>query len=143
MRLLILTSFSMPAQVTQTCIRYQNYGRLTMPSTSLRVAKIDKDYLANSEEQFPTRVGTEWTEHELKEYFARQNLGEELTDLNLEDNKTRFRLLDDDREVYYGGWLLNDDQCLVQMMVSAWGTYDAGAIHIEIKKDGEWVMEIG
>ena len=113
-----------------------------MPSTSLRVAKVDRDYIAGSG---PTRIGTEWTVDELKDYYSRQNMGEQLQpDWSPgSTEQIRFRLLDDDREVYYGGWLLNDDECLVQMMVSAWGTYDAGAIHIEIKRGEEWVMEIG
>jgi hypothetical protein len=137
----------MPVQVTLTCIRYQNYGRVTVAT----LAKIDRDYLnerwnkEGGEYNNTNRVGTEWTDEELKDYYSAQNMGEQLQpDWSPGSTEpTRFRLLDDDREVYYGGWLLDDDECLVQMMVSAWGTWDAGAIHIEIKKGDEWVMEIG
>jgi hypothetical protein len=56
--------------------------------------------------------------------------------------KIRFRMLDDDGEVYYGGWLHDDDECLNQIEASRFGEVDAGAIWIEVKRNGEWVREI-
>jgi hypothetical protein len=107
------------------------------------VAMIDKDYISEIDGGDSTRTGTQWTDQQIKDYYAYQNMGEHIDISDIHTwTRTRFRLLDDDREVYYGGWLLNDDGCIVQMMVSSWGTYDAGAIHIEIKKDDKWVMEI-
>lgn len=59
------------------------------------------------------------------------------------EDKVRFRLLDDDREVYYGGWLHDDGKAENQMRVLEFGTIDAGATIIEVKRNGEWVIEIG
>ena len=59
--------------------------------------------------------------------------------------KVRFRLLDDDNEVYYGGWLLDDSEATVQEAVLEWGKYDAGCTTIQVKypDDTEWRTDIG
>lgn len=103
------------------------------------VAKIDKDYLADRDEQSTSRVGIEWTKEQIESNF--------LPDTKLvihPDTKTRFRMKDDDGEVYYGGWLINDDECMVQRVLLQWGAHDAGCTTIEVKNENdEWEAEIG
>jgi hypothetical protein len=95
------------------------------------VAQIDRDYI-NSDGAVGTRIGLRWFNKEI----------DALEGLPIE--QTRFRLLDDDHITYYGGWLLNDDECLVQSTLLEWGMYDAGCTIIEVKdENGEWVQEIG
>jgi len=84
--------------------------------------KIDRDYLADDEE-IPSRVG-----------FG------EGTKLQAEGKILRFRLLDDDREVYYGGEA--DEEGLTPAF--DFGQYDAGSTILQIHgKDGGWVDCIG
>jgi hypothetical protein len=87
--------------------------------------KIDRDYI--SEKNEVSRVGAEGAEQYTVD----------------EGEKIRFRLLDDDGEVYYGGWLLDDKECINQESALSYGTYDAGCTTIEVKRNGEWVQEIG
>jgi hypothetical protein len=101
------------------------------------VAKIDRDYLKEPNEGIPSRVGSHWTHRHLRyldevEFMELKALA-----------KTRFRLKDDDGQVYYGGWLLNDDMCEVQSLVLRWGIFDAGCTTIEVKFNNEWQQEIG
>lgn len=65
-----------------------------------------------------------------------------VTDLQGVD-KPQFRLYDDDGELYYEGWLYNDDQCVVQQFVLEWAKANDGCTTIKVKKDGKWVQEIG
>lgn len=57
----------------------------------------------------------------------------------------RFRMLDDDDNPYYGGWLHNDNECLNQQAALAYGMNDAGCTIIEIKEPNtkDWKREIG
>lgn len=110
------------------------------------VAQIDRDYINREPGNPYNRVGKEFdldTLHTVKE------LG--MTSLM---PKTRFRCKDDDGEVYYGGWLLNDSEGEVQLEVLRWCQADAGCTTIEVKlpaklHDGqlcyteEWKQEIG
>lgn len=59
--------------------------------------------------------------------------------------KTTFKLYDDDGELYYEGWLLNDDECLVQQFVLAWAEADSGCTVIKVKAHHGvgFVQEIG
>lgn len=57
--------------------------------------------------------------------------------------KTSFRLYDDDNELYYSGWLKDDHEALVQQFVLSWAMADSGCTRIDVKKNGEWVTEIG
>ena len=86
--------------------------------------KIDRDYIAEPGE--PSRVGVS---------------GEVLHYSSIP--KIRFRMLDDDSIVYYGGWLNDDPDCANQFSALSFGTYDAGCTTIEVKREGEWVQEIG
>ena len=100
------------------------------------VARIDRDYINQQEAKDPhspisSRVGLEWDHVQLK--FVIQ-----------QTPKVRFRTKDDDGVIYYGGWLLNDDQGEVQYLVQRWTERDAGCTTIEVKlTDGKWHQEIG
>lgn len=54
----------------------------------------------------------------------------------------RFRILDDDDVVYYGGWLNDDDECLNQISVGEWAMRDAGATVVQVKRKGVWTTEV-
>lgn len=101
----------------------------------IEVIKIDRDYIAV--EGISSRVGCTW------EASADDSRDDWAANPIAEGDKVRFRLLDDDGEVYYGGWLLNDDDCLNQQVALAWAMRDAGCTEVQIKKDEEWVTEIG
>lgn len=54
----------------------------------------------------------------------------------------RFRLKDDDGEIYYGGRLVDDDECMSQDAALSFGMNDAGCTTIEVKRNDEWIQEI-
>ena len=64
---------------------------------------------------------------------------------DIPEEKTKFKLFDDDDELYYSGWLLNDAECIVQSFVQKWAEADSGCTTILIYKDSEagFVQEIG
>lgn len=100
----------------------------------MKIAAIDRDYITH-ELDTSTRVGLNWQE---------DGLSEALEDVNLSElPEVRFRCKDDDGEIYYGGWLLNDEEGEVQYIVLMWAQHDAGCTTIEVNLDGEWVQEIG
>lgn len=104
------------------------------------VAKVDRDYISESDYSF-SRVGEtfELTPAGVTELFTEEQL---MADRGLENVKLRFRLLDDDEEVYYGGWLYNDNDCEVQLKVLLWGMQYAGCTIIEVNRDGNWKREV-
>lgn len=55
----------------------------------------------------------------------------------------KFRLRDEDGNVFYWGELHDDDDCLNQDAALSFGAADVGATHIEIYRGGKWVQEIG
>ncbi len=55
----------------------------------------------------------------------------------------RFRCLDDDGVVYYGGSLVDDDECNGQEKALNFCMNDAGCTTIQVKYSNEWVQEIG
>lgn len=57
--------------------------------------------------------------------------------------KVLFKLYDDDGELYYEGWLLNDDECIVQQFVLRWAESDSGCTTIKVEKGGKFIQEIG
>jgi len=72
--------------------------------------KIDRDYI--TEEGEPTRVGT--TGETINVGIG--PIWPEIIDLPVTLGQTRFRMKDDDGEVYYGGWLHNDDECPINRL---------------------------
>lgn len=114
--------------------------------------KIDKDYLA--EEGDISRVGYSEQHSRIPASMAVVGLksGSLPTHYLLpppgKKDKTelpviRFRLKDGDGEVYYRGYLHDDDGCENQESALMWGANDAGAAIIEVLRDGKWVQEIG
>lgn len=98
--------------------------------------RIDRDYTYNPRDGIGGRkVGTEGNE-------SAHTWFEPASPLPVTENTVRFRLLDDDREVYYGGWLHDDDECENQSACLYWGMYDSGCTIIEVKREGQWVQEI-
>lgn len=57
--------------------------------------------------------------------------------------KVKFRTKDDDGEVYYEGWLHDDDDCANQEAALKFAETDVGCTTIEVYREGEWVQEIG
>jgi hypothetical protein len=55
----------------------------------------------------------------------------------------KFRLRDEDNEIHYKGLVRDDDDCECQSILSDWGAADTGGFIIEVRRNGEWVMEIG
>jgi hypothetical protein len=58
----------------------------------------------------------------------------------------KFKLFDDDGELYYSGILTDDDECVNQMAALRWGEAEAGAAIIKVLRPSmektEWVQEI-
>lgn len=117
------------------------------------VARIDRDYI-NNDGIVSSRVGFLWTAEEVNNIaFA---FDDEPIDFTKVD-RVRFRLLDDDENPYYGGWLFNEASCMVQQMLLRWAEHDAGCTIIEVKlnktievhghtwptQEWNWVREIG
>lgn len=109
------------------------------------VAAIDKDYDDDSEGFDDSRVGKVFEYEAMKNWygFDTSHFPPE-TDFSGSE-KVRFRLKDDDGITYYGGWLYNDSEAIVQQFVLRWAESDVGATEIQVRKmlSDEWVTEIG
>ena len=57
--------------------------------------------------------------------------------------RVKFRLYDDDGELYYEGELDDDDDCENQSAALRWGEAMAGCTRIDVLRDGKWIGEIG
>ena len=88
--------------------------------------RIDRDYL-NKKGDECCRVGV-------------QTKGWQMLD---KTNKIRFRCKDDDGNVYYGGWLVDNNACDAQDSVLSFTMNDAGCVEVQVKRNGEWVADIG
>lgn len=104
------------------------------------VAMITKDHLCESGDQA----------ERVFEYQAMKNWYWDVEEMASEAeyeamSRTLFKLYDDDGELYYSGWLKNDDACIVQRFVLRWAEAHAGCTTILIYKDrpSGWVQEIG
>lgn len=104
------------------------------------LAKVDKDYLFDAhEDDVDSKVGTRWTANEVKLHYH-----EPFESIQFDEKSSRFRLKDDDGNIYYGGWLFDDRGCALQQLVLEWGAHDSGCTTIEVKNDkGEWVQHLG
>lgn len=118
--------------------------------TAIIVAKIDRDH--DFEEMgdnslIPSRVGKEFDYEALENWWGwgRTNDDGVLPEDELQQlPHTRFKLYDDDGNLYYEGWLYNDPQCLVQQFVLAWAESDVGCTTIKVRKlDLTWEQQIG
>lgn len=106
------------------------------------VAEIDKDYFGNYLGPEYNRIGHKF---EMLDRVPAYREGRTIkVDLDTSDwSKVRWRTKDDDGVLMYGGWLLNDSECEVQLEVLRYCEHDVGATVIEIHTDGKWVQEIG
>lgn len=105
------------------------------------VAKLTHDHLDNKKGELG------FTYAGFMRFWGGQNFGEypsiKTEELEALPN-TKFRLYDDDDELYYSGWLKNDEgELLVQQFVLGWAMADSGCTYIKIEHNGEWVQEIG
>lgn len=80
---------------------------------------------------------------EMPLYGVERMMGESSALPNVWDKVIEFQLYDDDDELYYSGLLHDDDDCLNQSAVLRWGETMGGCTLIKVKRDGEWVVEIG
>lgn len=105
-------------------------------------AKIDKDYIFDPEDPTcHTQVGREFDEHSLLGYWDNEY---SIQQVDFDGGTTRFRLKDDDGVTYYGGWLYDDVDCLMQTFILKWAESWAGCTTIEIKDiNGRWQQVIG
>lgn len=109
--------------------------------------RIDRDYLNTGKYADESRVGHHEEHSRIPVVAAMIGLESEELPSHAEDGTelplVRFRLKDDDGEVYFGGELHDDDECLNQSAALSYGEGDAGCTTIEVKRDNEWVLEIG
>jgi hypothetical protein len=104
------------------------------------VARIEHDYLADDDNA--SRVGTQWTIGSVQQ--AVNILGERHSYESVTlGGRVEFQLLDDDENAYYAGWLIDDTECITQIVLLEWGMSDSGTTIIEVKRNGKWVREIG
>lgn len=113
------------------------------------VAEIDKDYLDVTKDLGPeyNRVGHKF---EMLGKVPAYREGKTVkVDVDVSNwPKVRWRTKDDDDDLCYGGWLLNDSEGEVQLEVLRYCMADVGATIIEIKGCDKalnvgWVQEIG
>lgn len=102
------------------------------------IAELRHDYFARRYNEAPKK-GVQWTVAQLHQHCDPDDVEE----WQPTPHKTYWRLKDDDGEIYYGGWLYDDGQCLTQWLVLEWGKWDSGCTTIEVKRNDEWVMDIG
>ena len=69
-------------------------------------------------------------------------IGLESPALPITEKRVKFRLYDDDGELYYEGELHDDDECLNQQAALKWGEADAGCTTIKVLRNGKWTLEI-
>ena len=100
---------------------------------------IDKDFI-NEDDPTYNRSGT--VLNETPQYGIERAMGVDPS-IPAGDNLVKFRLFDDDGELYYEGRLTDDDDCENQSAALRFGEADAGATVILVERNGEWVMEIG
>lgn len=99
---------------------------------------IDKDFI-NADDPELDRSGTILEETPL--FGIEKVLGVDPT-LPASDNLVKFRLFDDDNELYYEGRLTDDDECENQSAALRFGEADAGAVTILVERNGQWIQEI-
>lgn len=110
------------------------------------VAKIAKDYLwRETDDADSCEEGREFHLDALISWWGWPDDENEIRLCVDTAQKTKFKLFDDDDELYYSGWLLNDDGCYVQQFVQKWAEVDSGCTTILVYKDAEagYVQEIG
>jgi|ERR1041385_3613260 hypothetical protein len=100
------------------------------------VAEITKDHLYATDpgtwsEPPHSYVGKRFEYQAMREWWGWNDLSKLplINDLT----PTPFKLYDDDGELYYEGWLINDNECIVQQFVLAWAMADSGCTVIKVQ----------
>lgn len=100
---------------------------------------IDVDHINADAPEFD-RTGTVLEEAPL--YGIEKVLGVDST-IPAGDSMIKFKMFDDDGELYYEGRLTDDPDCENQSAALRFGEADAGCTLIIVERNGEWVQEIG
>lgn len=115
------------------------------------VAEITKDHLFENwrtlgyDSSWPNYKGKQFEFQAMLDWWGWDDLP------HLPSEKTTFKLYDDDGELYYEGWLHNDDHAIVQQFVLRWAEVDSGCTTIKVHRPnpvpgeggGSYVQEIG
>lgn len=117
------------------------------------VAEITKDHLFKNFQEISdafdsTHVGRQFDSEALRQWWGwglHEGIPADTYFMLAESNSGRipFKLYDDDNELYYEGWLIDDDECMTQQFVLDWAKYDSGCTTIKVKKPAGWIQEIG
>jgi hypothetical protein len=100
---------------------------------------IDQDHINEDKPEFD-RSGTVLEETPL--YGVERVMGIDPA-IPAGDNLVKFRLFDDDGELYYEGRLTDDDECENQSAALRFGEADAGCTTILVLRGHMWTQEIG
>jgi hypothetical protein len=100
---------------------------------------IDKDYINADAPEFD-RTGTVLEEAPL---YVIEKVMRVNPSIPAGDNMIKFKLFDDDGELYYEGRLTDDAECENQSAALRFGEADAGCTLIIVERNGQWVQEIG
>ena len=111
------------------------------------VAEITKDYISADNPEFD-QTGRKFKSEALRQWWGwgiREGTPADTYFHLAESNsgRTEFKLYDDDNELYYEGWLINDDQCIVQQFVLAWAQVDSGCTTVLVQTGDKYIQEIG
>lgn len=117
------------------------------------VAEITKDHLFSEFQEVSdsfgsTQIGRQFDSEALRRWWGwgiRESTPADTYFMLAESNygRTQFKLYDDDGELYYEGWLVDDDECMVQQFVLDWAKADSGCTDIKVLKDGKYIQVIG
>lgn len=106
------------------------------------VVKITKDHLAD--EDTTANVGSAEGLSFTKEEIVANLWGiENEREMKWAKESVEFRLLDDDGELYFEGWIIDDEEALTQQVLLKWAEKDSGCTQLLIKRGKSWYQEIG
>lgn len=82
-------------------------------------------------------------DHNRVPVIAVMALGAQSEPLPKANSWVKFRLYDDDGNLYYKGICHDDEGCENQLAALTWGEGFAGCTEIKVKRGDSWVYEIG
>lgn len=116
------------AEITTDCLA-DHYDRESIGSSPTSM-----DYVGKQFDSEALRNWWGWADDYNDNYF----------ELALDvEGKTNFKLYDDDGELYYEGWLIDDQEAMVQQFVLDWAKADSGCTTIKVFRPGGYEQEIG
>lgn len=104
------------------------------------VAEITKDHITVlTDPDDESQVGRQFDSEALRQWWGwglKEGIPADTYFKLAESNsgKIDFKLYDDDNELYYEGWLIDDDEAIVQQFVLRWAEADSGCTLIEVKR---------